>query len=136
MRRVIFGAVALVAAALAAVGIAGRRRRVRGDEWLPVEPAPPIGATGAGDASSTPAGDAIAGEPTGAREASASAESVELSVEPSAQPSVEADYGPVNVPAGAPSDASATPRTRSRRKTIAVPPEPAEPVPGDTAPAP
>ncbi len=108
MRRVIFGAVALLAAALAAVGITGRRRRVRVDEWLPVEPAPPLGATGAGDAP-TPAGDAIAGEPTGAMEAAASAESVE--------PSVEADYGPVG--AAAPKERS-KPRTRPRRTSAAA----------------
>lgn len=126
MRRVIFGAIALVAAALAAVGIAGRRRRVRADEWLPVEPAPPIGATGAGDAP-TPAGDAIAGGPTGTMAGVASAESVE--------PSVEADFGLVNAPAKAASAASATPGTRSRRKTTAKPPEPTEPAAGDAEPA-
>jgi len=105
MRRVIFGAVARVAAALAAVGIVGRRRRVRADEWLPVEPAPPLGATGAGDAP-TPAGDAIAGDPTGAAPAPALVE-----------PSVEADYGPVGAAA---TTETAKTRTRRRRASAAA----------------
>lgn len=123
MRRIIFGAVALVAAALAAVGIAGRRRRVRVDEWLPVEPAPPIGATASGDTPTT-AGDALAGEPTGAAEASGSAPSAALaesaaSVEPSVEPSVETDYGPVG---GSPADGPGKPRARARRKVVSATP--------------
>lgn len=117
MRRIILGAVTLVAAALAAVGIAGRRRRVRVDEWLPVEPAPPIGATGAGDAP-TPAGDAITGEPTGAMEAAGSADAM-ASVEPPVEPSVEADYGPVG---GSPADAPVKARARARRKAVSATP--------------
>jgi hypothetical protein len=47
MRRVIFGAVTVAVAALAAIGLIGRRRWAMRDEALPLEPAPPLGAAGA-----------------------------------------------------------------------------------------
>jgi hypothetical protein len=45
MRRLIFGAMALVTGVAAAIGLAVRRRRGHRDESLPLEPAPPLLAT-------------------------------------------------------------------------------------------
>ena len=47
MRRLIFGAVALVTGILAAGGLALRRRRGRRDDMLPLEPSPPLASTAA-----------------------------------------------------------------------------------------
>lgn len=45
MRRLIFGATALVTGLVAAVGMVVRRRRAKRDDVLPLDPAPPLGSS-------------------------------------------------------------------------------------------
>jgi hypothetical protein len=101
MRRVIFGALTVAVAALAAIGIVGRRRWAIRDDALPLEPAPPLGSNGA--VGEEPAPDTLPASTT---------------------PSVDADFGFAVAPTTPDADAPAMPVARSRRKKTAARPAP------------
>ena len=136
MRRVIFWAAGLSAAALAAIGLVVRRRWAVPDEMLPVEraPAPPVPSAVMPLHAVEPAAPTT-GEPELA--AAAAADAASERPEPTAadpavstEPSIEAAFGPVSagpVPPP-PIKRAAKPRARSSRTT---PAEPTEPATGD-----
>ena len=138
MRRVIFWAAGLSAAALAAIGLVVRRRWAVPDETLPVEraPAPPVPSAVMPLHAVEPAAPTT-GEPEAAAAAAASErlEPTAANAAVSTEPSIEADFGPVSagpVSAGPvpppPIKRAAKPRARSSRTT---PAEPTEPATGD-----
>lgn len=77
MRRLIIGAMALVTGVAAAIGLTVRRRRGHRDDFLPLEPAPPLLAT-------------------------PQAGSTEAAAAPGPVPSMEADFGSTAEPPVAP----------------------------------
>jgi hypothetical protein len=101
MRRVIFGALTVAVAALAAIGIIGRRRWAIRDDALPLEPAPPLGSSGA--VGEEPAPDTRPASTT---------------------PSVDADFGFAVAPTAPDAAAAAPPVARSRRRKAAARPAP------------
>jgi len=99
MRRVIFGALTVAVAALAAIGIIGRRRWAMRDDALPLEPPPPLGSSGA--VGEEPAPDTWPASTT---------------------PSVDADFGFAIAPTTPDADVPAMPVARSRRRKAAARP--------------
>jgi hypothetical protein len=113
MRRVIFGALTVAVAGLAAIGIIGRRRWAIRDDVLPLEPAPPLGL----------------GVTAGAAGAVSAAQALEAGTAPSApsEPSAGPADGPVDEAA---LRQKAKPSARPRRKAATAP---APTIEGDAA---
>jgi hypothetical protein len=106
MRRLIFGAVALVTGLLAAGGLALRRRRGRHDDVLPLDPVPPL----------------------------ASAEAA-LAAFANEQPSVDADSGAVTASVGISPKKPRRRRPRKKPAAAAAEPEADSPAGSSDAPA-